>query len=232
MPNWSYNTLRISGKPDKMREFYDSSIKKNSNDTEVFNFSNIFPMPEKIKNTISPSSSAKGKKWINSEKAKVRDMSISQLLDEESESGLIPCENNTDEKCQLLKKEFGADNWYDWNINTYGTKWDIEVTDFIQEDCEFIAHFNTAWSPPATFLYNLSVKFPSLEINLNYELEGCDECGVFYTDSDGNLSHETDEVTYRGSDGRDIYYNSDDGEWHYQDDDEVCDDYISINPFS
>ena len=42
------------------------------------------PMPEKIKNTISPSSSAKGKKWINEEVAKVRDNRIGQLLDQTS----------------------------------------------------------------------------------------------------------------------------------------------------
>ena len=65
MPNWSYNNLEVSGDPEQMKEFYSVVIKENLNKEMSFRFSNIFPMPEKIKNTISPSSSAKGKKWIN-----------------------------------------------------------------------------------------------------------------------------------------------------------------------
>lgn len=236
MPNWSYNNLTITGKPEKMKEFYDIALKPNINGDISFSFSNIFPVPQKIKNTIAPSGSAKGKKWINADTAKVRDFNLNEVLGTENESNLIPCENNTDEKCKALKEEFGADNWYDWNINSYGTKWDIEVlkSDSIIGDDLFECSFDTAWSPPSQFLYNLQKKFTELDIKLTYSLEGSDDCGVFYTDRFENevtLANEEDEVTYRGSDGRDIYFNNDDGEWHYHDDDEICQDYISINPF-
>jgi hypothetical protein len=234
MPNWSYNNLTITGNPEKMKDFYDVALKPNINGDITFNFANIFPMPEKVKNTIAPSGSAKGKKWINADTAKIRDVNLSEMLGSEIEVNLIACENNTDEKCEALKKEYGADNWYDWNIITYGTKWDIDASDFVKGDDEFNVYFDTAWSPPGNFLNNLQKKFPDLDIRLSYSLEGSDDCGVLYTDrfdKEVSLVHEEDEIIYRGSDGRDIYFNNDDGEWHYHDDDEICEDYISINPF-
>ena len=234
MPNWTYNNLTIKGDAEKMKEFYDVALKPNINGDITFTFANIFPVPEKIKNTIAPSSSAKGKDWINADKAKIRDVNLSKMLGSEIEADLIPCENNTDEKCEDLKKEYGADNWYDWNIITYGTKWDIDADDYVKGDEEFNVIFDTAWSPPSNFLYKLQNNFPDLDIRMTYTMEGSDDCGVLYTErfnDNVTLSHEEDEVTYRGSDGREIYFKSDDGEWHYHEDDEICEDYISINPF-
>ncbi len=234
MPNWTYNNLTIKGDAEKMKEFYDVALKPNINGDITFTFANIFPVPEKIKNTIAPSSSAKGKDWINADKAKIRDVNLSKMLGSEIEVDLIPCENNTDEKCEDLKKEYGADNWYDWNIITYGNKRDIDADDNVKGDEEFNVIFDTAWSPPSNFLYKLQNNFPDLDIRMTYTMEGSDDCGVLYTErfnDNVTLSHEEDEVTYRGSDGREIYFKSDDGEWHYHEDDEICEDYISINPF-
>jgi hypothetical protein len=238
MPNWSYNNLTISGPKEDMDVFYQESIKPNSNNELSFRFSNIFPMPEKIKNTISPSSSAKGQKWMNSNSSTVRNDKLNEIFDEEeNDPNLIPVENNTPEKCQQLIKEYGSDNWYDWNIKTYGTKWDVEVVDreYYKSDEQFECSFDTAWSPPSNFLENLQNRFKNLDIKLTFELEGSDGCGVFYTNrykDDVSISYEEDEITYKGSDGREIYYNDDDGEWHYHDDGEICDDYISVNPFN
>ena len=41
------------------------------------------------------------------------------------------------------------DNWYDWNINNWGTKWDISLIDWNREDDDTIwISFDTAWGPP------------------------------------------------------------------------------------
>lgn len=110
MPNWSYNNLQVSGDAKVMKEFYSEAIKNNDKGEPEFRLSNLFPMPEKIKNTISPSSSARGRKWMDEDKSDIRDISISGILGEESNVVLIPVENNTEEKCRQLVAEFGADN--------------------------------------------------------------------------------------------------------------------------
>jgi hypothetical protein len=46
------------------------------------------------------------------------------------------------------------ENWYDWNVNNWGTKWDASVIDFTREDDNtIIVTFDTAWSPPIKLYY-------------------------------------------------------------------------------
>ena len=240
MPNWSYNNLKVSGSPEVMKEFYSRVIKPNVNNEMSFKFSNIFPMPKKIKNTVSPSSSAKNKKWMNEDEvAAERESKISDVLGTKPSIELIPCENNTPEKCKALIEEYGADNWYDWNILNYGTKWSAEslAHDFEMLDDLFTTSFDTAWSPPSTFLEKLQKEFPQLDIRCSYTLEGSDDCGLFETDryeEDGkeivDLDHMSAESRIVSDDGRDIY-RDEDGDYKYCDGDEICEYWYTENPF-
>lgn len=235
MPNWSYNYLSIKGQPDKMQEFYQVAIKPDTTGKPEFRMSNIFTMPQKIKDTISPSSAALGRKWVNETKAKVRDLTLGDILGEESlDTGLVECQNNTEEKCKILKAEFGADNWYDWNIVHFGTKWDSGGVDFEKEADYFTIAFDTAWSPPSSFLIKLQQKFPDLDIRMTFTVEGSNDCGVFYTNryrDSVSIDFEEAELEYRSYDDRDIYFNNSLSEWCYSDTDEVCHDYYQYNPF-
>jgi hypothetical protein len=45
------------------------------------------------------------------------------------------------------------EDWYSWNCNNWGCKWDITPMDWErQDDNTIVMHFDTAWSPP-TALY-------------------------------------------------------------------------------
>jgi hypothetical protein len=72
-------------------------------------------------------------------------------------------------------------NWYNFNRNKWGTKWDIGVADKVrypetelQEETNTKLHykFDTAWSPPTPAIEELSRQYPELEITLSYEEEG------------------------------------------------------------
>ena len=64
------------------------------------------------------------------------------------------------------------DNWYDWQIENWGTKWDLR--NCIIEDDENILSFDfdTAWGPPEKWLENVSVFYPNLEFKLLYAEPG------------------------------------------------------------
>lgn len=75
---------------------------------------------------------------------------------------------------------FEGDNWYDWNVRNWGTKWDVSVSDDEQwpetelvEDWSdrLIYSFNTAWSPPLQAIEELSKQYPNVEFTLSYEEE-------------------------------------------------------------
>jgi len=69
---------------------------------------------------------------------------------------------------QLIAK-YGYDNWYDWSVSNWGTKWNACQAERADDEC---ISFKTAWSPPEQIFYALSKKFPDNEINIICEEEG------------------------------------------------------------
>ena len=64
------------------------------------------------------------------------------------------------------------DNWYDWNISNWGTKWDANDAHLnIGEDGKLNYSFSSAWSPPMSVVQKLSEKFPTVPINFHFREE-------------------------------------------------------------
>jgi hypothetical protein len=75
---------------------------------------------------------------------------------------------------------FSGNNWYDWNVRNWGTKWDVAVrdneeypeTELTDESETLLAYrFNTAWSPPIEAISKLSLQYPDLDFELSFEEE-------------------------------------------------------------
>jgi hypothetical protein len=78
---------------------------------------------------------------------------------------------------------FEGDDWYNWNVRNWGTKWDVAVSsndtypNTTVEDTvngeNHVVHYNfeTAWSRPMPALLNLSEQYPDLLFTLSYEEE-------------------------------------------------------------
>ena len=48
-------------------------------------------------------------------------------------------------------EKYGFKDWYDWNINNWGTKWDFALDSKDQVDANTLtASFDSAWAPPVT----------------------------------------------------------------------------------
>lgn len=84
--------------------------------------------------------------------------------------------------------------WYDWRLQNWGTKWEIESSEHyidIEENEHgkaIRASFNTAWSPP-TNLYEKLIE-DGYEVKALYYEGGCAFCGIF---EDGiDETYETD----------------------------------------
>lgn len=95
-----------------------------------------------------------------------------------------------------------GDTWYNWNINRFGTKWDVPKSDFMgnlqidsddEEESGFTTSFDTAWSPPVPFLATLSNIY-NVSITLDAEEGGND----FYVKAVFNNGHieELDEMSF------------------------------------
>jgi hypothetical protein len=63
------------------------------------------------------------------------------------------------------------DDWYEWNVSNWGTKWDVNDVGVERSPGELVFVFDTAWSPPFPVVARLSQLFPAAAVRLDYREE-------------------------------------------------------------
>ena len=78
--------------------------------------------------------------------------------------------------------EKGIPNWYDWQSEHWGTKWN--AFDVEREICEYGDEvkytFGTAWDAPRKILIALKEQYPQLSFRWFYRIEGWEACGFLH----------------------------------------------------
>ena len=78
-----------------------------------------------------------------------------------------------------------GENWYDWRVEHWGTKWEVNDPVFILQDdfdgkmTRLICFFDTAWSPPLDAYEHFLAQDGGCEIEAYYCEPGCQFAGVF-----------------------------------------------------
>ena len=75
--------------------------------------------------------------------------------------------------------EESRENWYDWSVVNWGTKWDVtncKITD-THEDGIVTYSFETAWCPPEPIYDVLAEKYPEVSISWFYDEYGMEVSG-------------------------------------------------------
>jgi hypothetical protein len=152
MPNHVTNQVTFLGSTERIKELRD----KCRTDKSPFSFKAFYPMPTELEGTSSPAKI-------------VTDQELQEWKDKLAKGELSEWEREyrpiTESESKRYNVKYGADNWYNWNIDNWGTKWDcyshIEV-----EEGE--VHFDTAWSTPMRALMMLSRMFDDITIEVKY----------------------------------------------------------------
>lgn len=80
-----------------------------------------------------------------------------------------------------------AENWYEWSIANYGTKWGDYDTELVfHNDTAASYRFSTAWSPLAEGIRQISSQFPTITFTLVFDEPG-DELMGGYLIADGKI---------------------------------------------
>lgn len=92
------------------------------------------------------------------------------------------------------KHDEGVVCWYEWNVSSWGTKWDVQFSDLLElhsnESNKSVCYtFDTAWSPALEAFAAYSAKFPEVQVNYEYE-----ELGMAFG---GEMIIEGGEVVYQ-----------------------------------
>ena len=94
----------------------------------------------------------------------------------------------------LVPRPEDEDNWYEWNIENWGTKWDIEayIAPRDENDDTGQLNFDSAWSPPIDAFVEISSQFPELRIECRYFEEGCNFVGVCIIEDGAVVAEDED----------------------------------------
>ena len=154
-----------------------SAIGNGDTDSEgCLDFEKIIPMPKELKGTDAPTTTFRTLKEVeefNSSKPEFQNEAI------------------TEAKSRSLKKKFGADNWYDWSCNAWGTKWNVSetfaLTYTLQRSGQYGVRidYDTAWCPPYGILKKLQENWPELKIRTKWSEEGMHVEGLIRYNPDG-----------------------------------------------
>lgn len=89
--------------------------------------------------------------------------------------------NRDEGQADILREKFGYSDWYAFQVNEWGTKWDFGSSDGINEvtENELVVYFDSAWSPPVTLMEKLEQM--GFTVDLMYNEPGMAFCGR-YTD--------------------------------------------------
>ena len=105
-------------------------------------------------------------------------------------------ENKEDQQVfQYLRPmpESEKDNWYDWNVTNWGTKWEISVIDYERYDDETVwISFETAWSPPIA-LYEFMHE-NEWHVNAVYNEGGCAFAGIWNDGEDDCYEYDCTDL--------------------------------------
>ena len=99
------------------------------------------------------------------------------------------------------RKKYGKNNWYDWCIENWGTKWNTIGT----YACENEVFFDTAWDSPVPIFKRLTEIFPNVDMELTYADEDIGSNIGRVTYIDGNFSINRYNAHQDGNDAWEIY---------------------------
>lgn len=154
MSNDCYNSTTIHGDSDTLAKFVEA-ITING-DKSTYDLSLLFPIPEEL--DIVRIYRANGDD----------DPEYQELL----------------KKYKANKAKYGHENWYDWCIKNWGTKWAPTPNDapLDVESGVLLLSYDTPWCPPSRLLLKISELFPTLTIINSFHEEGMElwGCNAFY----------------------------------------------------
>lgn len=178
MPNHITNRLTIIGEETEVSRVL-SEI-KGSEDDRFIDFNTFAPMPNELRNTTSPTRIISQEDYDKQEERIAKD----ELTDIEKSFGVS--RGLTKRISAEYEDKFGADNWYDWSLNNWGTKWNA----YDQSDNGDEIVFCTAWSTPVNAMQLLSAKYPEIEFRIQYADEDFGHNVGEYHLMNGYIIHE------------------------------------------
>lgn len=198
MPNYCYNSFKITGSKESLEAFRKKYVVKDEYGNDHFDFHKVIPMPRAL--GVEDNSSADhmwdllyGIDQYNKNPKNLGEAAfgIHQLTEHLNQTGETkeaaiarilehhPKAKEEAEQYQKNIEKYGHKTWYGWRVAKWGTKWNsiVDTTSVSlvenEEKCELYIDFDTAWSPCVPVVKKLIKKHRDLTFDFTYEEPGC-----------------------------------------------------------
>jgi len=186
MPNHVQNNLSITGHKEHFPDLL-KVIQSVGEDGEInhFDMNAFLPIPKELEGHQSPVRIVSQKVY----KEELKELEIQKLnpTDMQKSFGFRVGNGMTKAMQKDCIEKYGYDNWYDWKLGNWGTKWgayDVSADEIMKVVTKpgyrrLCICFQTAWSGAGRFIQLLSDSYPTFEFRLEYADEDAgSNCGV------------------------------------------------------
>ena len=145
--------------------------------------------------------------------------------------------NLSTDKQQELKVS-GIPDWYNWNIDNWGTKWNVAVDDvnvcvYNDGSADVFYTMRTACAFPAPVIEQMIRDYH----HLNFSIQGEEESVAYGVniDSSEGVWEEEEPIFIDENNGKQVYWDSDDCFWRYSYNDSIvpnADEFYPITQYS
>lgn len=202
MPNWCSNDMEILF-TNKLNEKELEKIKEIFPEDKI-SFKVIIPEPEiMIKCNLNDEIKIKKTKWYH----KYKDICSKEQINEVLSNGHYLVKEGGE---WIKVKDFEEDvedyktipNWYDWNYENWGTKWDATTYYFEATESHITISFGTAWGINAEAISTAMFrKFLELNIELESITLSAEEPGADFSIVGTTIQCDNGELYYSEVDG-------------------------------
>lgn len=175
MPNWTFNNLNIDLRKkdaNRIEEIKDSL--QGEEEDQYIDFDKVIPMPKSLELTSGTIQDLA----VKAAKGEKVDVEFPHQISCKQCDGKDAYVNNMKELIRLgnkyldNEKKYGAQTWYDWRWDNWGTKWNAcDVQKPLETESDITYNFETAWSEPEPVIRQISKDNPDTLVTNTAEYE-------------------------------------------------------------
>jgi hypothetical protein len=188
MPNWVMNELTCIFQTQEEYNVFKEKI----NLEGLFN--SFIPMPEILDGTLSPNINVENLILEYNKETKSTSMGLTEIISSNHPRYSDLAKNAL--KNQQAFIETGYHNWYSWNLDNWGVKWDA-VRPTVKFDLLTITLcFDSPWGCPEHFVRELSKLYPNATFEMvSGSIEN--DCHYEFTCEDGKFEETCSYETFK-----------------------------------
>lgn len=189
MPNHVKNVLKFTGEYSEIKSMLEM-IKQDEYGIGSIDFDKLIPMPDSLKIECG-SNTAKGynycKGFISEMLLAKKVQTVEELNITEKDENLYLRQHpeinrdvwNLGKAAYMNEYLYGAQTWYEWSIENWGTKWNSYGYGETIDNWDEGISFETAWSAPNPVIAKLAFLYPNIRIDHAWADEDIGEnCGM------------------------------------------------------